>query len=328
MTVKIIALLAALALTASSAVASGPHETTDVSTAKGKWAGFEFKKTKEFIREMETRPDFPVSVPLAYDYVYSLRAMGDTIQPARKKSIIEYLRWSQQDDGGFIGDKSNKTSSALFTDTALETLSYLERPGAAETEKAKKFVLSLKNPDGGFGFSSLSRESTLATTYYAVKILASAKSLGSVDKARTAGLIKGFEKKETGGFGYEKGKGNATAKATYMALYTLNALGMLDNATKNHSLRYLESLPCGKHGGKERTELNELAFAVQGAKLLKAKDAIDAKKVTAFLKAIYIPVNGGFAPLEGYGSTPDSTTTALRIFAETEKLKTPAPVGE
>lgn len=38
----------------------------------------------------------------------------------------------------------------------------------------------------------------------------------------------------------------------------------------------------------------------------------------------YIEVNGGFGPLEGYGSTPDSTTAALRILAETGKLKAPA----
>ena len=324
MTLKIIALMSIFVLTASIATAMGSHETVNVSEAKGKWKGFEFKKTREFIKEMETRPDFPVSTGLAYDYVYSLRALGATIQPTRKKSIITYLQQTQQNEGGFAADKTNKVGSLLFTDIAIDTLAYLDSAGAPDTEKTKKFIIALKNPDGGFGFSSASRQSTIATTYYAVKILASLNALSSVDKAKTTGFIKGFERKDTGGFGYVKGKGSATAKTTYMALYTLNALGTLDEATRKNSLRFLEGAPCGKKSQKkEMPELNEVSYTLQAAKVLKSKDAIDVKRVADFLKRIYIPVNGGFGPLEGYGSTPDSTTTAVRILAEIGRIKAP-----
>ncbi len=62
---------------------------------------------------------------------------------------------------------------------------------------------------------------------------------------------------------------------------------------------------------------------MQAAKVLTSKDALDGKKVLTFMGKIYISVNGGFGSLEGYGSTPDSTTTALRILVEIGKLKAP-----
>ncbi len=311
-------LLLLLAIVASFASDAFAMEKADAKN-------FDFAKTREFFQDMESRPDFPVSTVLAYDYVYSLRALGETIEPARKKSIIKYLQEAQQKDGGFIGGKANNDASALFTDIALDTLAYLDNPGALDTEAAKKFILSLKNSDGGFGFCSASRESTMATTYFAVKILGSLNALSSVDKAKTASFIKGFERKETGGFGYMKGNGVAAAKITYMAVYALNELGMLDETTRKNSLRFLEATPCGTKSSNDDTpDLNELSYALQAAKVLTSKNAMDDKKVLTFLGKIYIPVNGGFGPLEGYGSTPDSTSTALRILVEIGKLKTPA----
>ncbi len=287
---------------------------------------FDFAKTREFIKEMEGRPDFPVSTVLAYDYVYSLRTIGETIQPDRKKSIIAYLRGIQQKDGGFAADRTAKAGSALFTDIALETLAYLDSPGALNTQAAKKFILSLKNRDGGFGFSAASRESTIATTYYAVKVLASLNALSAVDKEKAVQFIKTFERNDTGGFGYVKGQGASNAKTTYMAVYTLNSVRMLDAATTKNALRFLETTPCGKKSSKkEIPELNEVSYAVQTAKLLKSGDSMDQERIMTFLNRLYISVNGGFGPIEGYGSTPDSTTTALRILAETGTLKTAVP---
>ncbi len=76
-------------------------------------------------------------------------------------------------------------------------------------------------------------------------------------------------------------------------------------------------------------DLNEQLYAILALKELKAAGKIDKKFAMAFLKRIYIKVNGGFGPLEGYGSTPDSTTTGLRILAEIGKLKAPgAPAAK
>lgn len=291
---------------------------------KAKGAEFDFAKTKAFMREMETRPDFPVGMVLANDYVYSLRALGEKIEPARKTAIVTYIKNAQQKNGGFVADKANKSASLLYTDIALETLGYLNATGAVADVKVKAFVASLKNPDGGFGFGQESKGSSLATTFYAVRILTKVNGLDLVDKAKTAAYIKAFEKKE-GGFGAVKGRGSADARNTYLAAYVLPVIGALDDATRKGAVRFLATTPYAGKKGTERPELNDQLYAILALKELKAADRIDRKEAMALLKRLYVKVNGGFGPLEGYGSTPDSTTTALRILAEIGKIKAPTP---
>ncbi len=296
---------------------------TAFAKEKGKAKGdFDFAKTKAFMKEMETRPDFPVGMVLANDYVYSLLALGDKIGTDKQNAIIGCIKSLQQKNGGFVADKANKSASLLYTDIALETLGYLNAMNAVDAAKVKSFVASLKNPDGGFGFSQESKGTSLATTFYAVRTLKAIGGLDLVDKAKTTAYVKGFEKKD-GGFGSVKGKGSADTRNTYMAAYVLNTLGALDDATRKGAVRFLGTTPYAGKKGKERPELNEQLYAILALKELKAADRIDRKEAMAFLKRIYIKVNGGFGPLEGYGSTPDSTTTGLRILAELGKLKAP-----
>lgn len=293
---------------------------------KAKGSEFDFAKTKAFMKEMETRPDFPVAMVLANDYVYSLLALGEKIEPARKTAIVTYIRNAQQKNGGFVADKANKSASLLYTAAALETLGYLNATSAIDTAKVKSFAASLKNPDGGFGFSQESKGSSLATTFYAVRSLKVVGGLDLVDKTKTTAYVKGFEAKE-GGFGFVKGAGVPDAKNTYMAAFVLNTLGTLDTATRNNAVRFLGTTPYAAKKSKERPDLNEQLYAILALKELKATERIDKRFAMAFLKRLYIKVNGGFGPLEGYGSTPDSTTTGLRILAEIGKLKVPAPAG-
>ncbi len=283
---------------------------------------FDFAQTKTFMREMESRPDFPVSLMLANDYAYSLPALGDTIDPVRKSAIITYVKSVQLTNGGFVGDKASKNASLLYTDLALETLTYINATGSIDAGKVKAFVASLKNPDGGFGFSQESKGSSLATTFYAVRVLKTIGGLDLLDRAKTTEYLKGFEKKE-GGFGFVKGPGVANAKNTYMAAFVLNTLGSLDDVTRKNAVKFLATTPYLDKQSKEQPELNEQFYAIKALQELKAADKVDSKLAMAFLKKIYISVNGGFGPLEGYGSTPDSTTTALRILVEIGKLKAP-----
>lgn len=283
---------------------------------------FDFAKTSAFMREMETRPDFPVSMVLANDYVYSLLALGDTIAPVRKNATVLYIKNLQQKNGGFVADKADKHASLLYTGLALETLGYLKSTDAIDTSRVKSFVVSLRNPDGGFSFSGESKGSNLATTYYAVRILKAVGGLNLIDKEKTIHYIKGFERKG-GGFGYVKGTGVADTKNTYMAAFVLNSLGMLDAATRKNAVDFLETTPYLDTNCKERPDLDGQLYAILALRELKAAAKINHKIVMAFLKKIYVPVNGGFGPLVGYGSTPDSTTTAIRILTETRKLKSP-----
>jgi prenyltransferase beta subunit len=300
------------------AVLAGTALAKENATAKD----FDFAKTKAFMREMDSRPDFPVSLVLANDYAFSIPALGDTIDPVKKSAIVAYIKNVQQNNGGFVADKTSKNASLLYTDLAMETLASINATGSIDAGKLKSFVASLKNPDGGFGFSQESKESSLATTFYAVRVLKAIGGLGLLDKAKTTEYFKGFEKKD-GGFGFVKGPGAANAKSTYMAAFVLNTIGSLDDVTRNNSVRFLATTPYLDKQSKEQPELNEQYYAIKALQELKAVDKVDSKLALAFLKKIYISVNGGFGPLEGYGSTPDSTTTALRILVEIGKLKAP-----
>lgn len=287
---------------------------------KTKIGDFDFARTDAFMREMETRPDFPVAMVLANDYVYSLLAMGDKIDTGRQNMVIAGIKSLQQKNGGFVADKSSKSASLIYTDLALETLGLLNVKNAVSTAQVKAFVASLKNPDGGFGFSQKSKGSTLATTYSAVHILKAINALDLVDKAKTAEYVKGFEKKD-GGFGSVKGVGAADARNTYMAAFVLDAINRLDDITRKNAVRFLGTTPYGGSKEKAMPDLNEQLYAIQALKELKAANRIDKKYAVSFMKQIYIKVNGGFGPLVGYGSTPDSTTTGLRVLAELGKLK-------
>lgn len=290
--------------------------------AKARSGGFDFAKTSSFIQEMETRPDFPVGMVLANDYVYSLHALGVKIDTKRQSAIIACIKNLQLKNGGFAADKANKSASILYTDIALDTLGLLNAVKTVDATRVKAFAASLKNPDGGFGFSQESKKSSLATTYYAVHLLKTIGGLDLVDKARTAEYVKSFEKKE-GGFGSVKGVGAADARNTYMAAYVLNAIGQLTDTARQNSVKFLGTTPYGGAKSKAMPDLDEQLYAIKALKELKAAGKIDRKFAMIFLKKVYIPTNGGFGPIVGYGSTPDSTTTALRILAEMGSLKTP-----
>jgi hypothetical protein len=305
----------ALSLTILFAGAAFAKEKKKVKTGD-----FDFAKTDAFMREIETRPDFPYSTVIANDYVTSLRALGDKIDNSRQNAIIAYLKLAQKDDGGFISDKFNKGASIIFTDLALETLALLDASNAVNTGKVKTFVASLKNPDGGFGFSQESKGSSLVTTYYAIHVLKRINGLDLIDKPKTIEYVRGFEKKG-GGFGMKKGPGDASPQYTYMAAYILNTLGSLDTATRNNAIRFIATTPYGGNKAKATPDLNEQLYAIRALKELKAPEKIDRKYAMAFMKRLYIKVNGGFGPLEGYGSTPESTTAGLRVLAELDKLK-------
>ncbi|MBJ6801218.1 prenyltransferase/squalene oxidase repeat-containing protein [Geomonas propionica] len=309
----------AAALTLVAALAA-PGLAKEKAKPKAKSAEFDFKKTNAFIREMESRPDFPVATVIANDYVYTLLAMGEKIDTGRQNAIIVSTKLAQQKDGGFTPDKSIKSSSILYTDIALETLALLDAGNAIDRNKVKTFALSLKNSDGGFGFSSEAKKSSLATTYMAVHVLKAVNGLDAVDKAKTLEYVKGFAKKE-GGFGPEKGPGRPNARSTYMAAYILNALFAMDSVTAKNALQYLETTPYLDKKSKESPDLDEQLYAIRALKEINAGNRVDKALALNFMKRLYIKVNGGFGPLEGYGSTPDSTTTALRILSEIGKVK-------
>jgi prenyltransferase beta subunit len=287
---------------------------------------FDFKKTSAYIHERDSRPDFPVSVTLARSYVYSVLVLGEKIDPKRKETIVDFIKKLQREDGGFTIDPATKTTNSLYTDFALETLSYLGAANAIDAGKVKSYLSSLKRPDGGFSFDAKAKESSFQTTYYAVHILSYLNDLNIIDKEKTAAYIKDFERKDTGGFNYVRGTGIANAQLTYMGVFTLKTLGMLDEQTKKSAIKFLISTPfAGKQKKYDVTQtLEEQVYAIVALKMLGAENKIKKEGVITFIKSFYIPVNGGFGPIHGYGSAPDPTYFGIRGLAEIGILKTPA----
>jgi prenyltransferase beta subunit len=313
--------LIVLILLSCPLIAAGEKKKTEV-------VEFDFKKTSSYVHENDGRPDFPGSIILSRNYVYSVLALGETIDTKKKKQLIDFVKNTQQSDGGFSADKTIKETTLLYTDYALETLAYLGAVGSMDVGMAKSYLASLGRPDGGYSFDKKTKESALATTYYAIHVLNLLGDLKAVDSAKTAEYIKGFEKKDTGGFTYVKGTGFSTPKNTYMAVYVLKALRMLDEQTKNNVIKFLTST---RYIGKDKQyditqNLEEQAYTISALKLLGEENKLNKNKVVEFIKSFYIPVNGGFGPIHGYGSAPDPTYFGIRSLAEIGVLKMPAEI--
>lgn len=286
---------------------------------------FDFKKTSVYTHELDARPDFPVSITLCRNYVYSVLALGENIDPKIKEKVIDFAKKIQRQDGGFSIDIATKEANSLYTDFTLQTLSYMGAVNAVDTGKVKSYISSLKRPDGGFSFDAKTKESSFQTTYYAVHVLTYLNALDIVDKAKTAAYIKGFEKKGTGGFNYVKGTGTPNVTNTYMAVFALKSLGMLDDETKKNSTKFLASTRyIGKDVKYDVTHtLEEQAYAIMALKLLNAENKIKKDGAVAFIKSFYIPFNGGFGPIHGYGTAPDPTYFGIQGLAELGVLKRP-----
>lgn len=287
---------------------------------------FDFKKTSGYMHEsLDKRPDFPISVVLMHDYVYSLLALGENFAPQTKDSMINFAKKTQKADGGFSVDVATKGTSSLYTDYVIDSLSLLGSINSIDVSSARTYLSSLRQPDGGFSFDAKKKESALTTTYYAVHALNALNSLNLVDAAKTAAYVKGFENKNTGGFKLVKGEGISTPKNTYMAVYVLKTIGMLDDSSKKSAIKFLTSTPyVGKFKKYDITQtLEEQAFTIMALKMLGAGDKINKNKVVAFIKSFYIPENGGFGPIHGYGSAPDPTYFGILGLSELGMLKKP-----
>lgn len=286
---------------------------------------FDFKKTSAYNHELDARPDFPVSIGFARNYVYSVLALGEKIDPKNKEKILDFTRKIQRQDGGFSIDIVTKESNILYTDITLQALSYLGAINSIDVGKVKSYMSSLQKPDGGFSFDAKSKESSFQTTYLAVHVLSYINGLDIVDKAKTAAYIKGFERKGTGGYNYVKGTGAPSVTNTYMAVYTLKTLGMLDDKTKANAIKFLSSTPyVAKKSKYEITQtLEEEAYALRTLKMLGAENRINKERAVSFIKSFYIPVNGGFGPIHGYGTAPDPTYFGIQGLAELGVLKRP-----
>ena len=240
-----------------------------------------------------------------------------------REKLIGFIKKLQKSDGGFSVTPALRATSALYTDYALDALSYLHAADEVDTAHIKSYLSALKGADGGFRFDGNMKDSSLQATYYAVHDLFLIGALDVVDKPATIAFIKKYEKKDAGGFSFAPVAGEPDIKSTYMAVYTLKTLGLLDEATKRNAVRFLLSTPyVGMPTAYEVTQkLEDACYAIMALKLLGAERSINKKRLEAFINSFYISANGGFAPLRGYGAAPDPTYFGLRCLVELGALK-------
>ncbi|HEX9020974.1 MAG TPA: hypothetical protein VF903_06915, partial [Nitrospirota bacterium] len=100
----------------------------------------------------------------------------------------------------------------------------------------------------------------------------------------------------------------------------------LDEGTKTNALRFLMTTPyVGIPKKYEITQtLEEEAYALLALRLLDASGKVVKDGAITFVKSFYIPVNGGFGPIHGYGTAPDPTFYGIQCLAELGVLKRPA----
>jgi len=283
------------------------------------------KQMLSYVHETHSRPDFPVAVTLLRDYVYSTLALGEQLDARQRDSIVAFVKKTQKSDGGFSIDPPTENTSSLYTDLMIESLAYMSAFNTIDIVKAKAYLASLIRADGGFSFDAKAKDSSLPSTYNTVHALALLNGLDIVDKAKTAAYIKGFQLMDSGGFSYVKGKTEANSKDTYMGVYCLKVLGMLDEETKKGAIQYLTSTSYIGNFKKILVthNLEEEAYTIMAMKMLGAGTKIKRDKVIAFIKGFYIPDNGGFGSMQGYGSAPDPSYWGFRCLAELGVLKQP-----
>lgn len=63
---------------------------------------------------MDTRPDFPDTITFARDYVYSIQALGEKIDPNAKEKIRDFTRKIQRPDRGFSIDPTGKETNSIY----------------------------------------------------------------------------------------------------------------------------------------------------------------------------------------------------------------------
>ena len=293
-----------------------------------KAAKIDLDKTVALYEGWLSRPSFPETVPFAYYPVYAMQAMGKEISKEKKEKIVAFLKSCQKQDGGFANEPQYaKESNVIFTYHALQALSLLEALDAIDRAKALSYLTGLQQKDGGFKASAGGKgKPTLDATYYGVQSLVLLDGLKKVDKKKTTALVANHRKK---GSGFSKQPGTAPSpQSTFMGVRTLKTLGALTDEITTEVKAYLGGTRyTGRPTDRKYYSLptiREMSFVLRTLDDLSAlKEVADTKKVEEFVTSLYIPVNGGFGPQPGYGTTPPSTYHGIVCLVQLGKLKDP-----
>jgi geranylgeranyl transferase type-2 subunit beta len=311
----------ALAVAASVATAVEPKASDPI----------DLKLTAELVRSWGSRPSFPESVTFAYYNAYSGRALGKEIGPELKRRIVDYVARCQQDDGGFTAEPTySKKPNVIFTYYGLKTLAMLGALERIDRKNAEHFLRSLEREAGGMAAADKPGEkATLAATYHGIEALHLLGALDRLDKKKTAAFVRRYQVKDKG-FSMVEG-GGSSPQATHMAVRTLERLGALTAELRAEVITYLKAT---RYSGlveakmyRTLPQMAAMASTLEALALLGAVDQIDAAKAYKFVASLYVPLNGGFGPRPGLGTTPPSTYQAILCLVRLGKLRDPPAIA-
>jgi len=281
--------------------------------------------TTKYVNAWAARESFPDSPIFAYENAFCELALSGRVEDPHKKRIIEFLKNSQNVDGGFVSAPELKeNSNVILTYFALAALDLIDATSAVRREKAADFVMSLVQDNGGITATAGDKVSNLGTTYYGIRCLYVLKALDRIDKAKTIAYIESYREADKG-FGVIPGKPSAP-QSTFMAVESLRLLGGLAEDIKPGVIRYLKETPySGSQESKNRALMNmeNTAYVLETASILSAIQQLDVEEIHHFVESLYIPENGGFGPSPGYGTTPPGTYYAVWSLGRLGRLEGP-----
>jgi hypothetical protein len=165
-----------------------------------------------------------------YFAVQTLKLLG--VEPKQKASTIKFLKSLQHEDGSFDSIK-----------VAYYVIRTLKDLGAKLEKSPKEFILSLKNPYGGFGSLNIDVEvsSEIESTYYSIESL---KLLNEpINHNEIINFILSL-KNFDGSFGKQ---GYSKIASTYYALASLNLLGY-NTKSLNKTIEWIRKCESPKGG--------------------------------------------------------------------------------
>jgi prenyltransferase beta subunit len=315
---------ALLALTLISGIPQG-HATEDAATPDT----IDLQATAALVNRWGSRPSFPESVTFAYYHVYMARALGQEITAETASRIIEYIVSCQQPDGGFTPKPAHTTTSnVIYTHYALKTLALLGRMKAIDKQAAVGFLLARVQQGGGITATAREGEQpNLATTFYGIESLRLLDAVDLLDKMQIAAFIERYREK---GRGYTRVEGGISIpQSTFMGVRSLLNLGILTNKTASEVRAYLKGTRYSgliqKQDNQLPPNIEALASTLEALAVLAALQEIDADRIHGFISSLYVPVNGGFGPRPGLGTTPPATYHAILSLVRLGELPDPVP---
>jgi prenyltransferase beta subunit len=269
---------------------------------------------------------FPESPAFAFSNAYARLALGETLSPAERARIVDYLRSCQQSDGGFSPTPELREAHVVPTYHALGALALLGALDSIDRDRAASFLLGLSRPDGGFAGRTEERAASLATTFHAVASLELLGAAGRIERQRVAAFV-GTYREPGKGFGLAIGVPSSST-GTAMAVRVLAYLGAVPEDVRRDATAFLGATRYAGHlrEGAFPTPptLAELRQVLEALDELGSLDRVDRPELQRFIASLYIAENGGFGPEPGLGTTPPSTGDAIACLVLLGRL--PAPV--